>query len=357
MENRQKRHKVEEREYFTEDEREAIAAKSDHKCVCCGRKVYFGYGATIDHYIPLKKGGTNDRANLVLMCEDCNKKKKSKVMAAIVGASYLPEPYFEELRQVVQNYVDTYRYISRGNLIAFDQYEFGVFPMDMMEYAYTSRKRRRNIVDRVSKVRSKIMMYRAYPEDLDELVDYFTRYLKRCNSLDSEEGVVQNLKFWMRFGAIYYIRESGNITVITTVVVNDHNYISMNMFPYYSNPKAYTMTEGLFNCISEAIVEENNLPYLIFCINMLRSDTLTNRMLSSTSIAHEGRWEHGFCRVTNEKMSKEETHNKVDDPRVEKFFAQFGDAENELNMYFYTDETREYEWMGEEIRGRDYRYY
>lgn len=42
--------------------------------------VYRQRMATIDHVIPLSKGGTNDEENLVTCCSRCNSKKSCKIM-------------------------------------------------------------------------------------------------------------------------------------------------------------------------------------------------------------------------------------------------------------------------------------
>jgi hypothetical protein len=43
-------------------------------CVVCGKP-----SDTVDHIIPLSKGGTNDPANLQPMCRRCNSKKSAKL--------------------------------------------------------------------------------------------------------------------------------------------------------------------------------------------------------------------------------------------------------------------------------------
>lgn len=35
--------------------------------------------ATIDHYIPLSKGGVDDCTNIVMSCNKCNREKKDKI--------------------------------------------------------------------------------------------------------------------------------------------------------------------------------------------------------------------------------------------------------------------------------------
>lgn len=47
-------------------------------CWYCGQQV--GYqGLTMDHVIPLARGGRSTRDNLVPCCKDCNTKKKSSL--------------------------------------------------------------------------------------------------------------------------------------------------------------------------------------------------------------------------------------------------------------------------------------
>lgn len=44
-------------------------------CYYCGRRVG-AKNLTMDHKIPLSRGGTSDRVNIVPCCKDCNNKKK-----------------------------------------------------------------------------------------------------------------------------------------------------------------------------------------------------------------------------------------------------------------------------------------
>ncbi len=44
-------------------------------CYYCGRKVP-PQELTMDHKIPLSRGGTSDRFNIVPACKECNNKKK-----------------------------------------------------------------------------------------------------------------------------------------------------------------------------------------------------------------------------------------------------------------------------------------
>ena len=60
-----------------------ILQKSFNKCYWCKKSLSWIVGqetqATIDHVIPLSKGGTNGHDNLVLSCLKCNKEKGSKL--------------------------------------------------------------------------------------------------------------------------------------------------------------------------------------------------------------------------------------------------------------------------------------
>lgn len=60
---------------FTASEWELKKQEFDYRCAYCGRKTK---NLTVDHYIPLSKGGTNYIDNIVPACIRCNKQKWTK---------------------------------------------------------------------------------------------------------------------------------------------------------------------------------------------------------------------------------------------------------------------------------------
>ena len=59
---------------FTQQERYEIYNRTEGHCGICGRFIPLGE-YTVDHIIPLSKGGTNDLDNLQACCSFCNKAK------------------------------------------------------------------------------------------------------------------------------------------------------------------------------------------------------------------------------------------------------------------------------------------
>lgn len=56
--------------------RDSIYARDNHECVYCGSRERL----SIDHVVPLTKGGTNDFSNLVTACISCNSSKGAKTV-------------------------------------------------------------------------------------------------------------------------------------------------------------------------------------------------------------------------------------------------------------------------------------
>lgn len=61
---------------FTHNEWIALCERYNNKCVCCGETKEL----TIDHVIPLSKGGRNDIDNIQPLCKSCNSSKKDKTI-------------------------------------------------------------------------------------------------------------------------------------------------------------------------------------------------------------------------------------------------------------------------------------
>ena len=62
---------------YTLAEWESLCQRYGNKCLCCGRD---DIKLTVDHVIPLVKGGINSIDNLQPLCKTCNDKKNVKVI-------------------------------------------------------------------------------------------------------------------------------------------------------------------------------------------------------------------------------------------------------------------------------------
>jgi 5-methylcytosine-specific restriction endonuclease McrA len=63
---------------FTEAEWLKILEDSGNKCTYCGKEFSKDCQATIDHMVPLSRGGSNYASNLTPACASCNTRKKNK---------------------------------------------------------------------------------------------------------------------------------------------------------------------------------------------------------------------------------------------------------------------------------------
>lgn len=62
---------------FTSDEWIELCGRYDNKCLCCGRQDAV---LTVDHVIPISKGGSNIIDNIQPLCLSCNSKKHVKII-------------------------------------------------------------------------------------------------------------------------------------------------------------------------------------------------------------------------------------------------------------------------------------
>lgn len=57
-------------------------------CQVCGKELTKDT-VTIDHIVPVSKGGTNDSANLQPLCRPCNTRKGNRPLSSVVGSAFL----------------------------------------------------------------------------------------------------------------------------------------------------------------------------------------------------------------------------------------------------------------------------
>lgn len=60
---------------FTKEEWIEMCRKHDNRCVACNVQGQM----TVDHIVPLSRGGSNDVSNLQPLCKSCNSKKGIRI--------------------------------------------------------------------------------------------------------------------------------------------------------------------------------------------------------------------------------------------------------------------------------------
>jgi 5-methylcytosine-specific restriction endonuclease McrA len=63
---------------YTAEEWQEIKRKQDHRCVHCNKREP-EIKLTVDHIVPLSRGGSNYASNLQGLCQPCNSKKSNKL--------------------------------------------------------------------------------------------------------------------------------------------------------------------------------------------------------------------------------------------------------------------------------------
>lgn len=63
------------RQRISKNKRKQVYERDNYSCQICGST----QDLTIDHFIPLSKGGTNDKENLWTLCNKCNNEKGDQI--------------------------------------------------------------------------------------------------------------------------------------------------------------------------------------------------------------------------------------------------------------------------------------
>lgn len=75
---------------YTIGEWNDLLKKHNYKCLFCGRGLP-EVKVTVDHIIPISKGGTNDISNIQPLCMSCNRRKSDKVLSTEVATPLMPQ--------------------------------------------------------------------------------------------------------------------------------------------------------------------------------------------------------------------------------------------------------------------------
>lgn len=342
-----------DREHFTLDEKEDICAKSGNKCAHCGTPIFAGYQMTVDHFIPLDKGGSNQMINLIPLCKDCNESKDNKLYS-MEYIKYLKPKYKQQINDYLDSYVQVIDYCQRHRLLAYDEYNRSIL--------ITPRNVRRK--NKSVGVKSRYILKYATWDDLDKITDYLIRYLKKNEVLDSEEAARENIIFWMQFGCIYYVERNGEVTTMIAMTIKQlgedqdyrgiYNQPMMYLFPYYQTEISEQIVLDLIYDIPKLICDENNLSFMPLNIVMLESEKMKNVLSYMYKTSPKEDNVEGFIVfhvLVGENESYDNVHIEYEDmneaeKKTHDFFNKFNDVTDKMLRYFEKYEDREsVSWM------------
>lgn len=342
-----KRQKITDRNLYDYEDRRIIMQKSNGLCAHCGKKLTIGYNATVDHFVPLNKGGINQKINCVMLCEECNKRKSSRIISPEYWLPYLKDEERKALTDYFDSYIQSFEYMSRRNLFCCDVYVVPLYTGNKINAK--NKKQKENIERKLSK---KYSIIRAYPDDEPELVAFFTKYLKKIGQFGSEKAVEANIRFWLKFGCIYFIRnEEGNIEVMTPItlcyekqadIVLLLNYI----FSMKSNENMGFIINDLSRFIARRLLMEQDITYVRIKTIMFIKDKSHKYLAGGLYLPGERTWVIAYnVYSTNESYEEDENSRQ----KIRNLYDEFGNLHREMESFFRKPENQEVEYMKEAI--------
>lgn len=196
-----RRTKTTERVRFTRADKEAILSKTKNRCAHCGKDITVDT-MTVEHAVPISRGGTNDDVNLVPLCLDCNSSKGFKVLKPDDYYKYIRKKDMSGLVEYFSRYCDSVDWFYNQNIFQYDRITLDIPKLVMG----LKRKPIRSTV--------KVTVERAWYSDLDEIYYFLLNYAREY--LDDE--FIANLKSYMssvfEYGCFYTIRSKSSGKVL-----------------------------------------------------------------------------------------------------------------------------------------------
>ena len=340
------REKITERDNLTYDEVLDIAKKSHDRCCHCGKLAYFGGDATVDHFIPISKGGTNRKLNLVMLCKSCNKKKSDRIVYPKTYLPYLDPKELEDLTGYFDSYIKSFEYVSRKNLLALDEYL-----VNLMPDVHGLNGKKGKFKTAVPTMKFVLERVNGRSEELGGNIDlvkkYYREYLKKLKMDDSTAD--KQIDFWYRFGCLYYIGTATEIKCLFAVTIKSVPEIvgyegipfvtNIAVFSKYANIQSYVIATYISSQIVFWLQEEQDIKKMPAILQFYKNDPFAYKIASERGkacIEEEGKMisRYNIYSITVDDIdaSNESTN---------KFFSTFNDVTAEATKYLSRPENKD----------------
>lgn len=195
-----------EREWITSEMKRKAEAKTNGRCAMCGKKIKLGDpDFTVDHFIPIDLGGSNDIKNLIPLCYDCNQEKGNKILSARSIIKYMKPKYKEQLIALQDRYSREYNFMSKDNILCFDHDTY-----KMITFCCTNT-RRRPIPVTIN------ISIRKIEEVTDELMDLICTYNATCGLDSDRDSMRSTVEGFVQKKLIYGVYKESNNKLVACI--------------------------------------------------------------------------------------------------------------------------------------------
>lgn len=198
------------RRRFTQEERKRILMKTGCKCGHCGKKQEV-FETTIDHIIPLNKGGLNDEYNLIALCEKCNERKANFLYGIMDYYKYIL-PEYKNQYCLYHNFA---MYDKRhASLFGHDAHKYTIYPeKQKMIIQQMARRGASNakIKSMMNKIGVPLYLTKAYAGDADEIMELI-------NFCIGNKGIQINSSYYQNDYAVANDIQNGEVYVLRSNV-------------------------------------------------------------------------------------------------------------------------------------------
>lgn len=326
------RHKIEERKSFTKDEKIFILDKSKGMCSHCGKKLTIGDDFTVEHVIPISKGGTNEHWNIVALCEDCNKDKSNDIINPVDYYKYLNEEYLEVLSTKQCEYYKNVNWLDKYNFTKEDRILLkvpGLIP-GALKYGM-QRGDIRNLKNCLMLIN--FIMEKAQYSDIDSIVDVYRRYTRKFNINIKSSRIKQLISETFSKGVIYILRNSSKeiIGVLPVALVKDgeSSYAIKIFTPAYTRPKPdyfLALTTAIDNIIENIFDLQITNEYVPIYIDFCAADKSRTRISKSLRFKVDSMYQLSESMATVLSEMAVYTKDKVDTYDYNAIFGGFSEG-------------------------------